>query len=106
LTDERTFLPGPSPDADLSIKRSFDGRHRWSRSNRRKGRMSVPVKTAAADRGVAFDYVRVLARPRRRAGDASMTRTAIRLKGLETAPTKRMVASAVTTALLGIHHVN
>lgn len=63
-------------------------------------------KQRPSNRGVVFPHVQVIARPLRRTVNPSVTRAASSLKGLETASTRRVVASAVATALMGMHHVN
>lgn len=63
-------------------------------------------KQRPSDRGVVFPHIRVIARPLRRTANPSVTRAASSSKGLETASTIRVMASAVTTALMGMHHVN
>ncbi len=63
-------------------------------------------KQRPSNRGVVLPHVQVIARPLRRTVNPSVARAARSLKGLETASTRRVVASAVATALMGIHHVN
>ncbi len=59
-----------------------------------------------SNRAVVFPDVQVIARPLRCTANPFVTRAASLSKGGETASTIRMVASAVTTAWMGIHHVN
>jgi len=59
-----------------------------------------------SNRGVVFLHVHVIARPLRRTVNSFVTRAANSLKGVETASTRRVAASAVATALMGMHHVN
>lgn len=58
-------------------------------------------KRQPSNRSVVSQHVRVIARPGRRRFNASMTRTASWLHGLETARTVPIVASTVTTELTG-----
>ena len=46
---------------------SFDVRHQWRRSDKRKGRIPVLVKRRPSHRGVVFGHALVLDRPQRRA---------------------------------------
>ncbi|CAB3755906.1 hypothetical protein LMG29660_02713 [Burkholderia puraquae] len=63
-------------------------------------------KRRPSNRGVVFPHVHVIARLLRRIVNPSVTRAASSLKGLETASTRRAVALAVATALMGMRHVN
>lgn len=62
-------------------------------------------KQRPSDRGVVFPHIQAIARTVRRTANP-LTRAASSSKGWRTASTIGVAASAVTTASMGMHHVN